>query len=101
MIKKHKTGKIKLPIFEYSWTKEIKKSNPNLNIIKNQIDSFVFVIHNRNRFRITDLKDEFLNFTKIIIRSGHLSKLNKDDQDKFLIITNFIKDFWETQDEET
>ena len=47
MIKKRHEGRIKLPIFEYNWTKEVAKEEPNLNIIQNQINTFMFVIQNK------------------------------------------------------
>ncbi len=96
MIKKRREGRIKLPIFEYNWTKEIAKEEPSLNVIRNQINTFMFVIQNKENFKINDFHEEFKKFTKLIIRHGHLTKLEKEYQDKFLIINKFIKDYWET-----
>lgn len=96
MIKKRREGKIKLPIFEYNWSKEVDKEEPNLNIIRNQINTFMFVIQNKDNFKIDDFREEFKKFTKQIIRHGHLTKLQKEYQDKFLLINKFIKDYWET-----
>ena len=95
MIKKRREGKIKLPIFEYNWSKEIDKKEPDLNIIRNQINTFIFVIQNKHNFKIEDFREEFKAFTKLIIRHGHITKLEKDYQEKFLRITKFIKDYWE------
>jgi len=96
MIKKRREGRIKLPIFEYNWSKEVDKEEPNLNTIRNQINTFMFVIQNKENFKIDDFREEFKKFTKLIIRHGHLTKLEKDYKDKFLIINKFIKDYWET-----
>jgi len=95
MIKKLRSGKIKLPVFEYSWSNEIDKTEPNLNIIRNQINSFIFVIQNKEDFRIDDFRGEFKVFTKLIIRNGHLTKLEKEYQDKFLKITSFVEEIWD------
>lgn len=96
MIKKRREGRIKLPIFEYNWSKEVDKEEPNLNVIRNQINTFMFVIQNKENFKIDDFREEFRKFTKLIIGHGHLTKLEKGYRDKFLIINKFIKDYWET-----
>lgn len=96
MIKKRREGRIKLPIFEYNWSKEVDKEEPNLNVIRNQINTFMFVIQNKENFKIDDFREEFKKFTKLIIRHGHLTKLEKEYRDKFLLINKFIKDKWET-----
>jgi len=96
MIKRRREGRIKLPIFEYNWTKEVAKEEPNLNIIRDQIDTFIFVIQNKENFKIDDFQEEFKKFTKLIIRHGHLTKLEKEYQNKFLKINKFIKNSWET-----
>ena len=57
MIKRRREGRIKLPIFEYNWTKEVAKEEPNLNIIRDQIDTFIFVIQNKENFKIDDLQN--------------------------------------------
>ena len=51
MIKKHRSGKIKLPVFEYSWSKEIDKEEPNIKFIQDQIGSFIFVIQKKENFK--------------------------------------------------
>ncbi|MHA1256744.1 MAG: hypothetical protein ACTSPS_14220 [Promethearchaeota archaeon] len=66
MIKKNRKGRIKLPIFEYNWSKEVAKEEPNLNIIRNQIKTFMFVIQNKENFKIDDFQEEFKKFTKMI-----------------------------------
>ena len=96
MIKKRREGRIKLPIFEYNWSKEVDKEEPNLNIIRNQINTFMFVIQNKDNFKIDDFREEFKKFTKLIIRHGHLTKLEKEYQNKFLKINKFIKNSLET-----
>ena len=96
MIKKRHEGRIKLPIFEYNWTKEVAKEEPNLIVIRNQINTFMFVIQNKENFKIDDFREEFKKFTKLIIRHGHLTKLEKEYRDKFLLINKFIKNNWET-----
>ena len=96
MIKKRREGRIKLPIFEYNWSKEVDKEEPNLNIIRNQINTFMFVIQNKDNFKIDDFREEFQKFTKLIVRHRHLTKLEKEYQDKFLTINKFIKNYWET-----
>jgi hypothetical protein len=97
MIKKYRSGKIKLPVFEYSWAKEIDKENPNIDIIQDQIDTFIFVIQEKESFKINDLQAEFKTFIKLIVRRGHLPKLNKEYQEKFLTITKFFKENWPNQ----
>lgn len=94
MIKKYRSGKIKLPIFEYRWSKEIDKKEPNLNIVRNQINSFMFVIQNKDKFKIDDFREEFKVFTNLIIRHGHITKLEREYQERFLKITKFIKDYY-------
>lgn len=56
----------------------------------------MFVIQNKENFKIDDFQEEFKKFTKMIIRHGHLTKLEKEYQDKFLIINRFIKNSWKT-----
>jgi hypothetical protein len=97
MIKKYRSGKIKLPVFEYSWSKEIDKEEPNIEVIQNQIDTFIFVIQKKESFKINDLRAEFKTFIKLIIRRGHLPKLNNDYKDKFLKINKFFKENWPNQ----
>jgi len=97
MIKKYRSGKIKLPAFEYNWSKEIDKEEPNIEALQNQIDSFIFVIQKKESFKINDLRTEFKTFIKLIIRRGHLPKLNKIYQEKFLKITRFFKENWPNQ----
>jgi len=94
MIKKYRSGKIKLPIFEYSWSKEIDKEEPNIIVIQEQIDTFLFVIQKKENFKIDDLRNEFKLFIKLMIRHGHLTRLDKKYQDKFLEITKFVKEYW-------
>lgn len=94
MIKKHRSGKIKLPVFEYSWSKEINKEEPNIEVIQDQIDTFIFVIQKKENFKINDLRNEFKIFIKLIIRHGHITRLEEKYQDKFLEITKFVKDYW-------
>ena len=94
MIKKHRSGKIKLPVFEYSWSKEIDKEEPNFRVIQDQIDTFIFVIQKKENFKINDLRNEFKIFIKLIIRHDHITRLEEKYQDKFLEITKFVKDYW-------
>ena len=94
MIKKHRSGKIKLPVFEYRWSKEMDKEEPDIEVIQDQIDTFLFVIQKKENFKINDLRNEFKTFIKLIIRRGHLTRLEEIYQDKFLEITKFVKDFW-------
>jgi hypothetical protein len=96
--KKYRSGKIKLPVFEYSWSKEINKKDPDMEIIQNQIDTYMFVIKNKENFNFDDYRDEFKKFTKSLIRKGHISKLDNNYQTKFLQITKFIKLFWKNYD---
>ncbi|TFG06473.1 MAG: hypothetical protein EU539_07520 [Promethearchaeota archaeon] len=93
MIKKSRSGKIKLPVFEYNWSKEVDTEKPNIELMQDQIDSFIFVINNKEKFKIDDFLEEFRSFSKLIIRHGHLTKLGKEYQEKFLYITKFIKEF--------
>ena len=98
MIKKFRSGKIKLPVFEYNWSKEIDKEDPNIDIIQDQIDTFMFVIKEKENFKINDLHNEFKTFIKLIVRRGHITKLEKQYQDKFLIITKSVKEYWSNQE---
>ena len=50
MAKKSRTAKIKTPIFEYSWYKEINKTETNEEFIQGQIDSYIVLIENKVRF---------------------------------------------------
>ncbi|KKL95438.1 hypothetical protein LCGC14_1854590 [marine sediment metagenome] len=92
MAKKSRTGKIKTPIFEYSWYKEISKTKTNKKFIHDQIDSFISLIEHKDSINISDYKDELKAFTKIIPSQGHLVKLDKEYQDKYYVITKFIKE---------
>ena len=51
MTKKTHSVKIKLPFVEYNWYKEITKEKPNIDIIQNQIDNFLFVVQNKEFLR--------------------------------------------------
>lgn len=51
MTKKSRKGKIKAGIFEYEWYKEIDKIDADFELIKSQIDSFLYIIENPKDFK--------------------------------------------------
>jgi hypothetical protein len=53
----------------------------------------MFVIHKKENFKINDLRDEFKAFIKLIIRRGHIIRLETKYQDKFLEISKFVKEY--------
>ncbi|KKN43164.1 hypothetical protein LCGC14_0706100, partial [marine sediment metagenome] len=90
--KKSRTGKIKTPIFEYSWYKEISKTKTNKKFIQDQIDSFISLIENKDKIKIGDYHAELKEFTTIIPAQGHLAKLDKEYKEKYFRITEFVKE---------
>ena len=88
--KKSRTAKLKTPIFEYTWYKEISKIETNKNFIQDQIDSFILLIDNKNKINPSDFKDELKAFISLIPSQGHLVKLDKDYIDKYFRIAEFI-----------
>lgn len=94
MAKKSRTGKIKAPFFQYTWYKEINKIDADMKFIKAQIDSFVLLIENKDKIDASNFKDELETFVSLIPAQGHLTKLDKEYQDKFFKITKFVKDTW-------
>ena len=66
MAKKARTGKIKTPIFEYSWYKEISKIKTNKKFIQDQIDSFISLIEHKDSINIGDYRDELKTFSKLM-----------------------------------
>jgi len=94
--KKSRTAKIKTPIFEYSWHKEINQPETNKGFIQNQIDSFILLIENVEIVNIRDLRVDLIEFIKIITKQGHLAKLDKEYQEKFFKIIKSVKERFET-----
>ena len=92
MAKKSRTAKIKTPIFEYSWYKEINQPETNKEFIQSKINDFILLIENQESVNIRDMRVEFIEFTKLVPAQGHLSKLDKEYQGKFLKITKFVKE---------
>ncbi|MHA1491805.1 MAG: hypothetical protein ACTSRI_19400, partial [Promethearchaeota archaeon] len=67
MAKKSHEIKVGIPgIAQYSWYKEISKKKADINFIKNQIDSFILLIKNKDKIEIGDYHQEFKEFTKLI-----------------------------------
>ena len=92
MPKKSRTAKIKTPIFEYTWYKEINKIKTNKKFIQDQIDSIKLMIENKDDINMGDIRDELKTFIKIIPSQGHLVKLDKEYQERFFEITKFVKE---------
>lgn len=92
MPKKSRTAKLKTPIFEYTWYKEVNQIETNKEFIQDQIDSFKLMIDNKENVNLGDLKDELKTFIKVIPSQGHLVKLDKDYQEKFFEIAKFVKE---------
>lgn len=92
-MKKSKKAKVKLPFFEYTWYKEICKLETNKEFIQDQIDGLVAYIKNPNSYT-SCMKNELEAFVKSIIFQGHYPKLEKEYQEKFFKIANFLKKNW-------
>ncbi len=95
MVKKTHSLKIKLPGIEYKWTKELMKEEPNVKVIENQIKNFLFVIQNKENFKLSDFREELRAFTKLVVSQGYVTKLNKEYQNIFLEINKFVKEIWD------
>ena len=95
MAKKTRTAKLKTPLFDYTWYKEINKIDADIKFIKKQIDSFIILVENKNDINPNNFKDELETFVALIPAQGHLVKLDKEFQEKFFKITKFMKDTWE------
>lgn len=95
MAKKSRTGEIKAPFFHYTWYKEINKIDANIKFIKDQIDSFVLLIENKDKIDVNNFRDELKTFIALIPAQAHLKKLDKEYQEKFFKITKFVKDTWD------
>jgi Mg2+ and Co2+ transporter CorA len=97
MNKKSKLLKVNLPFIEYNWYKEITENEiPNIKIIEDQIDSFLFAIHHQNDIKMSYLKEELMIITKIMIGKSVIIQISKDYQEKFLEINRFIKKYFDS-----
>ena len=90
--KKVKSGEINTGIFKYNWQKEINKIKTNKDFIQDQIDSFLLLIKNVEKIEIGIYGAELNEFLKVIPAQGHLSKLDKEFQDKFFKISKFYEE---------
>jgi hypothetical protein len=91
MVKQIKGGEINTGLFKYSWQKEINKIKTNKKFIQGQIDSFMILLENLDQLDIGIYGDELREFLTVVPAQGHLSKLDKDYQDKFFIISEFYE----------
>ena len=89
--KKGKEFRVKLPFVEYHWFKEINQDKPNIDFINNQINSFMFLIENKDKVDIENFIEELREFTKLIVAEGHLMMLGDSYKEMFLKITEFSK----------
>ncbi len=92
MAKKTRTAKIKAPFFQYSWYKEINKPETNKKFIQQQIDSFEIIIKSHKKIKIGVYKQELEIFFRLVVAQGHLAKLDKEYQEKFLEINEFYNE---------
>ena len=76
MVKKTKEHEINLKVYKYKWKKELEKSEPDKKLIRNQIDSFIFMIQNSESFHSKTYLDEMTLFSKMVLSYGQISKLN-------------------------
>ena len=88
--KKSRTAKIKTPIFDYTWYKEINKVETNKKFIQDQIDSFILLVDNKDKINPSDFRDELKTFISLIPSQGHLVKLDKEYQEKFFRIAEYL-----------
>lgn len=91
MAKKTREAEIKLPFIKFSWFKEINKPETNKDFIQSQIDSFILLVENKNKIKIGVYKEELKAFLSILPAQGHLSKLDKDYQEKYFKIAEYYK----------
>jgi len=92
MAKKSRKGKIKAGIFEYEWYKEIDKIDADFELIKNQIDSFLFIIENPKDFKSSVYIEEIKVFSRVLVSYGHLVKLEDEYKTKFKRINKYVKE---------
>jgi len=95
LVKKTKEHEINLKVYKYKWKKELEKSEPDKKLIRNQIDSFIFMIQNSESFHSKTYLDEMTLFSKMVLSYGHLAKLNDEYKEKFKEINKFIKKEWD------
>lgn len=95
LVKKTKEHEIDLKVYKYKWKKELENSEPDKKLIKNQIDSFIFMIENSNSFHDKTYLDEMTLFSKIVLSYGHLAKLDNEYKEKFKKVNQFIKKEWD------
>ena len=95
LVKKTKEHELDLGIYKYKWGKELEKLEPDKKLIKNQIDSFIFIIENSESFHDKTYLDEMTLFSKMVLSYGHLTKLEDEYKEKFKKINQFIKKEWE------
>lgn len=93
MVKKGQSVRVKVPFVEYRWYKEISKRDVDLQYLQNLIDSYLIFIKNKNS-NWSELHGELTEFTRLVVTNGHLVKLNKEYQDKFFEISEFIEEQW-------
>ena len=94
MEKKIDKTKQKIPFFSLPWYKEINKVETNVEFIQNQIDKFMDIIADPDQIDVTDYKHELMAFERIIRAKGHVSPLEKEYQEKFFKIAQFIDDYY-------
>lgn len=95
MVKKTKEHEVNLKVYKYKWRKELEKSEPDEKLIRNQMDSFIFMIENSESFHSKTYLDEMTLFSKMVLSYGHLAKLDDDYKEKFKEINKFIKKEWD------
>lgn len=92
MPKKSRKGKIKTGIFEYEWYKEIDKIDADFDLIKSQIDSFLYIIENPDDFKSSVYIEEMSVLSRVLVSYGHLAKLEDEYKEKFKRINKYIKE---------
>lgn len=95
MVKKTKEHEVNLKVYKYKWKKELEKSEPDKKLIRDQIDSFIYMVENSESFHSKTYLDEMTLFSKMVLSYGHLTKLDDDYKEKFKKINQFIKKEWD------
>lgn len=95
MVKKTKEHELNLKVYKYKWKNELEKSEPDKKLIRNQIDSFIYMVENSESFHSKTYLDEMTLFSKMVLSYGHLTKMDHEYKEKFKNINQFIKKEWD------
>jgi len=80
---------------EYTWYRKITENdNPNIKIIEDQIESFLFAVQHQEDIKMNLFREELIVFTKLVIGKSIINQLSNEHQEKFLEINRTMNEFF-------